>query len=187
MTSSLKKLSRYFKISILCVLLQTGVLVLLSNSDPNPQLTYHSVIFPPQWEKSAPSFEGWIGRYRRLNNWDSFHFLSITQFGYTRSTTFPPKAQAIHSYQDNEAFFPAYPLLSRVLSKCFQISPDLSLLITAQIMAALAWTYFLLILNDVGVSFQKSQWALFWLSSSLPLFTWWSDILNQSLFLESLE
>lgn len=146
--------------------LQVGIALWVSQTNTDPRATYHSVIFPPQWESSPPSFEGWLGRYRRLNNWDSFHYLSIAKFGYRKSHLATPIPETIHSYQGNEAFFPAYPLLARAVTTLISVPPDIGLLLAAQLMAVLTWTYFLLILREL----QKSPSELSFLSSLLFLF-----------------
>jgi hypothetical protein len=87
--------------------------------------------------------------YRRLANWDAFHYLSIARHGYRRTEN--PNVVSIYSYQDNAAFFPGFPLLAGLAMRALpSIPPEITLILTAQVMGLLGWLYFLLLLSPEG-------------------------------------
>lgn len=82
-----------------------------------------------------------VARWRSLVQHDSFWFANIIDRGY--GTTLPP---IDHKEMEvsNVAFFPAYPLLAKALSRLTTIDTYASLLLIAQAATWLFWTYFFL-------------------------------------------
>jgi hypothetical protein len=132
-------------IAALITLLQVAAAVLMTPEDDNPRLTYWSVVYYFKWETAPPDYSGWIGKYRRLNEFDSIHYLSIAENGYIQSGN-TPSQQSIYSYKDNEGFFPGYPYTARLIS-FLGIPPDIALLLVAQLFTWITWFYLLLILR----------------------------------------
>jgi hypothetical protein len=125
--------------------LQVACAVSLTPEDDNPRLTYWSVVYYEKWMTSPPDYSGWYGKYRRLNEFDSIHYLSIAENGYIQSSLNPTQ-QSIYSYKDNEGFFPGYPYTARLVS-FLGIPPDIALLLVAQFFTFVTWLYLLLFLK----------------------------------------
>jgi hypothetical protein len=141
-------------IAAVITLLQVAAAVLMTPQGDNPHLTYWSVVYYPKWNTSAPDYSGWIGKYRRLNEFDSIHYLSIAENGYIQSSLSPTRA-TIYSYQDNEGFFPGYPYTARLIS-FLGIPPDIALLLVAQFFTFVTWLYLLLFLKRSKVEFSST-------------------------------
>lgn len=121
----------------------------------DPKATYHSVRFPDEWKTNPPDFTGLVGRYRRLNEWDSLHYLSIAAYGYRRASS-PPLEENIHSYRDNQAFFPGFPILARAFARVTGLSPEVALPMTAQIFAVFSWLFLFLLMREFFVPRQRA-------------------------------
>jgi hypothetical protein len=141
-------------IAAVITLLQTAAAVLLAPEGDNPHLTYWSVVYYWKWNSSPPDYSGWIGKYRRLNEFDSIHYLSIAENGYIRTSLNPTRA-TIYSYQDNEGFFPGYPYTARLIS-FLGIPADIALLIVAQFFTFITWLYLLLFLKRSKVKLSST-------------------------------
>lgn len=89
--------------------------------------------------------------YRGLAFGDSGWYANIMERGYQSSV--PPVTVDRAS---NVAFFPGYPWLARGVQAVLGISPELALLLTAQLCCWASWTYFLLLLQAWRVT---SIWA----------------------------
>jgi hypothetical protein len=147
-------LYRKIGIAVLVVVLQVAAAMLLAPDNPDSHLTYGNVVYYPPWDSNPPDFSGWLGHYRRLNEWDSIHYLSIADKGYVSSGA--PTAPSIYRYEDNEGHFPGIPLAGKIVSSLTGLSPDLGLLVAAQLSAVLLWLYLLLILEQYGVPKRES-------------------------------
>jgi hypothetical protein len=83
--------------------------------------------------------EKWLSLFR----WDSDWYLAIVSKGYV--STLPPVAQ--NGELSNVAFFPGYPLFSRVLVKLTGCDPKIVMLLVSQFCCFLFWYFFLRIMN----------------------------------------
>jgi hypothetical protein len=82
-----------------------------------------------------------IDRYWSLIQHDGYWFANIVNRGY--GTTVPPASHKVMEVS-NVAFFPAYPVLARLLRSIFRLHTFNALLLTAQLAAWGFWTYFFL-------------------------------------------
>lgn len=128
-------------------LAQVALVFAFTEENPAVEATYPTVILPPWWLESPPDYSGWVGRLRRFNNWDSFHYLSIAERGYQESGVQPTNAWVIYAYRDNEGFFPGYPLVARATSFLTRLPPDLGLVMGAQLAAFATWLAFILLIG----------------------------------------
>ena len=80
-------------------------------------------------------------RYSALVQHDSYWFMNIIDRGY--QTIVPPIDHKVMEVS-NVAFFPAYPAISALIGRAFNISTSTALLICAQLAAWGFWTYFFL-------------------------------------------
>jgi hypothetical protein len=110
-------------------------------------------------------------RYLKLLNWDSGHYLSIAEKGYSypsnlttsasSATLAPPiTSDDIHAGRANVVFFPGYPLAAHWVHELTGLSVDYSLLVVAQGAAVFAWFYLILLLGVSGISRQQITWAV---------------------------
>jgi hypothetical protein len=88
----------------------------------------------------APNGE-FSDRYGSLVQHDSFWFMNIVDRGF--QTTVPPIDHKVMEVS-NVGFFPAYPLLSKLLCDTFDLDPANALLFVAQAAAFGFWAYFFL-------------------------------------------
>ncbi len=89
---------------LLCLAGVALALVLAPNADVGPALR---VAPPAGW--IDPSGQGSLfGRYLRLDNWDSLHFVDIAIGGYRAPETVT--REDVHNYRANVTFLPAYPI-----------------------------------------------------------------------------
>src|SRR5262249_54542518 len=86
------------------------------------------------------------GAYRKLLQWDSGWYHHIITQGYR--STIPPVRQ--DGNLANVAFFPGYPVWSRLVAATFRLGPEEAMLLAAQLAAWGFWTYFLLLLRRAG-------------------------------------
>lgn len=89
----------------------------------------------------SSSARGLSAKYQSLIQWDTRWYQNIVEYGY--HSTIPPVRQDIT--RANVGFFPAYPLLSRVLARVPGLKSDMALLLTAQLACIGSWVYFLLL------------------------------------------
>ncbi len=92
----------------------------------------------------------------RLVQWDSLHYLRIEEDGYYWRFGRGPYDPALVRDEifdgTNVAFFPAYPLLSRVTKGVTGLTPELSLLLTSVLCSAGFWACVLALLRRWKVS-----------------------------------
>jgi hypothetical protein len=157
--------------------------------DPNPKAPFAKLQFPPWWESSPPNFDRFSGLYRRLNAFDSFHYLSIVEFGYQRTES--PSPVTIHKYLDNAAFFPGFPFLATGFAAILPFRPEITLALTAQFMGLLCWIYLGMLFYRWGAhrfEFERAAWALvifpsaFYLALPYSESTFTAALLGMSLF-----
>src|ERR1700745_1550549 len=71
--------------------------------------------------------------YFKLLNWDSFHYRSIAEKGYSYPASGKVSSDDIHAGLANVVFFPGYPAAAGLLHRATGISVELALLVVAHL------------------------------------------------------
>ena len=100
--------------------------------------------------------------YGKLFAWDSVWYADIAEHGYAkRATPFKNhQARTMENWTEfsNGGFFPGYPVIASLIRHSTGTSIQLSLLLAAQLMCAVFWTYFLLLLRQLKIG-RRWQYA----------------------------
>ncbi len=101
--------------------------------------------------------DGHIGAaYQKLFQWDSVWYADIAEHGYEkRATPFknhPARTMENWTEFSNGGFFPGYPLVASIIRQTTGISVQTSLLLAAQLMSVVFWTYLLLLLRQLQIA-----------------------------------
>ena len=91
--------------------------------------------------------------YHALCQWDGPWFANVAEKGYSAPAHLTPQNPG------NAAFFPGYPLLTRLLQNSFHLEIKVALLLAAQVSCWGFWTYFLLLCQRWGLSARGTAWA----------------------------
>lgn len=136
---------------------------------------------PPGWRN--PAEQGMLlGRYLRLDNWDSVHFVDIALHGYQVPEP-PVTREDVHAYRANVTFLPAYPLVVGMVARVTGLSGQVSALVTAELLCVLFWALLFLWFERAGVSQERARgatWLLFLFPSSFYLVAGYTESLYLS-------
>lgn len=123
----------------------------------------------------------WMDKWLSLFHWDSDWYQTIVKNGYV--STIPPVAQ--NGEFSNVAFFPGYPLLSRIFYLLTQSDPRVIMLLISQISCVCFWAFFLKVLNQFNFRRETKGFAVF-LVLSFPTSFYLVSAYAESLFMASL-
>lgn len=140
------------------------------------------------------------GRYLRLDDWDSKHYLDVLERGYRLprraeqaiAAGVPPSdwlsgisARDVHEDRANLAFFPGFPLIARGVSALFRLAPEESLLATSQVFCWIFWAHLFLFLGLRGLG-RSESWEVALLVAAYPTSFYLVMGYSESLFMGSL-
>ncbi len=101
-------------------------------------------------------------RYERLLNWDSVHYEQIVREGYILPDRPLDSITGgdIHGFQANVAFFPGYPIFTRIVSYTVGIAPKKALLLVSFLASIVFWVYFQLLLKRTGATRRVERFCM---------------------------